>query len=92
VSLWIVLSWLEHLLEAIDQIHALLALPQGKKFAVSTEQKAGCIRVSQSRSGHRGKGKFLTLPGIDLRPLSRSPVASSYTDCAILAPRSKDRF
>jgi hypothetical protein len=30
------------------------------------------------------KRKFLTLPGLELRPLSRP--ASRYTDCAIPAP------
>jgi hypothetical protein len=32
------------------------------------------------------KRKFLTLPGLELRPLGRPAVASRYTDCAILAP------
>jgi hypothetical protein len=31
--------------------------------------------------------KFLTLPGLELRPISRpQPVANRYTDCAITAP------
>jgi hypothetical protein len=29
------------------------------------------------------KRKFLTLPGLELRPLGRPAVASRYTDCAI---------
>jgi hypothetical protein len=32
------------------------------------------------------KEKFLTLPGLELRPLGRPAVASRYTDCAIPAP------
>jgi hypothetical protein len=31
------------------------------------------------------KRKFLTLPGLELRPLALQPVASRYTDCAIPA-------
>jgi hypothetical protein len=41
----------------------------------------------QSRSGRLEKRKFLTLPGLELRPLSRQLVASRYTDCAIPTPR-----
>jgi hypothetical protein len=33
------------------------------------------------------KRKFLTLSGLELRPLGLKPVASHYTDCAIPAPR-----
>jgi hypothetical protein len=29
--------------------------------------------------------KILSLPGLELRPLGRQPVASRYTHCAILA-------
>jgi hypothetical protein len=32
------------------------------------------------------KRKFLTLPGLELRPLSRQPVTIRYTDYAIPAP------
>jgi hypothetical protein len=32
------------------------------------------------------KKKFLSLSGLDLRPLSHQPIASCYTDYAILAP------
>jgi hypothetical protein len=32
------------------------------------------------------KSKFLTPPGLELRPLGRPPVASRYTDWAIPAP------
>jgi hypothetical protein len=32
------------------------------------------------------KRKFLTLPGLELRPLGRPAVASRYTDYAIPAP------
>jgi hypothetical protein len=35
------------------------------------------------------KRKFLTLPGLELRPLSRPPVASRYTDYDTPAPLTK---
>jgi hypothetical protein len=31
------------------------------------------------------KFKFLTLPGLEIRPLSRSALASRYTDCSTAA-------
>jgi hypothetical protein len=35
------------------------------------------------------KAKLFTLPGLELRPLGRHPVASHYTDCASPAPNHK---
>jgi hypothetical protein len=33
------------------------------------------------------KRKFLTLPGLELRPIVIQPAASRYTDCAIATPK-----
>jgi hypothetical protein len=56
------------------QLHAPAALPPGKEPPVP---RVGPDDIE--------KRKFLTPPGLELRPFCRQPVASRYINCAILA-------
>jgi hypothetical protein len=58
-------------------LHAPAALPQGMSLGTHwrgdwVDPRAGLADVE--------KRQFLTLPGLELQPLGRPPVASRYTD------------
>jgi hypothetical protein len=61
-------------MEVSRQLHTQAALPPGKDPypRYPLDRRSG---GPQSRSGRRGKKKFLTLPELELRPLGR-PVSS----------------
>jgi hypothetical protein len=62
------------------QLYAPATLSPGKKPPAPIEQEAGWAAEPVWTTWRR---KFLTLPGLELRPLSRR----RYTDYAIPAPR-----
>jgi hypothetical protein len=76
-------SWTRHQLEVSGQLHAPAALSPGKEPPVPIGQEAGW--APRAGLDDVEKRKFLTLPGLELRP-----VASHYTYCAIPAPRYYD--
>jgi hypothetical protein len=69
-------------MEVSDQLHAPAAL-SGER-APSTHRIRGWVGPGLDKVEKR---KFLTLPGLELRPSVVQPVVSCYTDCAIPAPR-----
>jgi hypothetical protein len=77
--------WPWHYLEVSGQLHAPIALPPGKELWYPLDRR---LDGSQSWSGRREKRNFLTLPGLELRPLDRPACSQSlyrlhYPGCRI---------
>jgi hypothetical protein len=80
---WFTYSWPWHELEVSGQLRVLAALslgkiPPGTHLIVWVGPRTGL--------NHIGKKKFLILPGLESDLLDIQPIASRYTDYAILAP------
>jgi hypothetical protein len=80
-------SWPRHYLEGSGQFHAPAALPPGKR-APGTHWIGGWVDLRAGVDDVE-KRKFLTLPGLELRHSVLQPVASRYTDWAIINKNNK---
>jgi hypothetical protein len=70
----------QHYLEVSGQLHAPAALLPGT--APGTHWIGGWMGPRTGQDDVE-KTKFMTLPGLELRPSFVQPVASRYTDCYI---------